>query len=68
METQAKSAAGTLVSDAILDWRLEQLIAAGYDGEEALQVAVRRENADLHRAVALLRSGCPAETALRILL
>jgi hypothetical protein len=66
METQAK-AAGTLVSDAILDWRLEQLIAAGYDAEEALQVAVRHE-IDLHRAVALLRSGCPAETALRILL
>jgi hypothetical protein len=55
------------VSDAILDWRLEQLMAAGYDAEEALQVAVRHE-IDLHRAVALLRSGCPVETALRILL
>lgn len=55
------------MSNAILDWRLEQLIAAGYDADEALQVAVRYE-IDLHRAVALVRSGCPAETALRILL
>jgi hypothetical protein len=66
METHTKPA-GTLVSDAILDWRLEQLMAAGYDAEEALQVAVRNE-IDLHRAVRLVRSGCPAETALRILL
>jgi len=51
----------------ILDWRLEQLMEAGYEAEDALLLAVRSE-VDLHRAVALLRQGCPADTALRILL
>ena len=66
MATQARPASG-LVSDMILDWRLEQLMEAGYEAEDALLLAVRSE-VDLHRAVALLRQGCPAETALRILL
>ena len=55
------------VSEQILDWRLEQLIEAGYGKDDALRLAVQTE-VDLHRAVALLRSGCPPETALRILL
>ena len=55
------------VSEEILDWRLGQLIEAGYDAEDALRLAVQTE-VDLHRAAALLRSGCPPETALRILL
>jgi len=59
--------AGRGVSDPILEWRLEQLIDAGYGKEDALRLAVQTE-VDLHRAVALLRTGCPPETALRILL
>jgi hypothetical protein len=59
--------AGPLVSDPILNWRLEQLMQAGYEAEDALQLAVRAE-VDLHRAVSLLREGCPPKTALRILL
>jgi hypothetical protein len=55
------------VSDQILDWRLEQLIEAGYGTDDALRLALQTE-VDLHRAVALLRHGCPPETALRILL
>jgi hypothetical protein len=66
MATQARPK-GPLVSDATLDWRLEQLMEAGYDAEDALVLAVRPE-IDLHRAIALLRKGCPAETAVRILL
>jgi len=55
------------VSDPILDWRFEQLIDAGYGTDDALRLAVHTD-VDLHRAVALLRNGCPPETALRILL
>ena len=66
METQARPGGG-LVKDEIVDWRLEQLLQAGYLAEDALTLAVRAE-VDLHHAVALLRAGCPAETALRILL
>ncbi len=50
----------------VLGWRLEQLRAAGYDGETALELALDT-SIDLHRAVSLLRRGCPAETARRIL-
>ena len=50
----------------VLGWRLEQLCAAGYDGETALELALDSQ-VDLHLAVSLLRRGCPAETARRIL-
>ena len=50
----------------VLGWRLEQLCAAGYDGEAALALALDTR-IDLHLAVSLLRRGCPAETAWRIL-
>jgi len=48
-------------------WRAEELERSGYDHESAVQLASRAD-VDLHRAIELLRSGCPAETALRILL
>ena len=66
MATHARSAV-SVHSDPIIDWRLEQLVAAGYAADDALLLAVRHE-VDLHRALALLRNGCPPETALRILL
>jgi hypothetical protein len=66
MATQAKPGGG-LVKSEIVDWRLAQLLRAGYGSEHALTIAVRTE-VDLHRAVALVRAGCPPETALRILL
>ena len=50
----------------VLGWRLEQLCAAGYDGVTALELALDT-SIDLHRAVSLIRRGCPAETARRIL-
>lgn len=47
-------------------WRIERLLAAGYDGDSALVLALDRD-VDLHRAVSLLERGCPVDTALAIL-
>jgi hypothetical protein len=48
-------------------WRAEALERAGYEPEAAAELAAHAD-VDLHRAIKLLESGCPAETALRILL
>ena len=53
--------------DRVLHWRVEELLRAGYDGYDAIELALTPE-VDLHRAVRLLRHGCPASTAVRILL
>jgi hypothetical protein len=47
-------------------WRVERLVAAGYDGETALAIGIDL-TIDLHAAVDLALAGCPPETALRIL-
>ena len=52
--------------DAVTAWRVERLLAAGYDGEASLVLALDRD-VDLHLAVSLLERGCPADTALQIL-
>lgn len=59
----------TRESDAerVARWRLEQLVRAGFDEAAALLLAAKR-HVDLHVASDLLRRGCPADTALRILL
>ena len=49
------------------DWRLKQLIEAGYSVDEAVALAHRAE-IDLHQAVELLELGCKPELAARILL
>ena len=51
----------------ILSWRFEQLLHAGYPRADAQALADSIE-VDLHLACRLARSGCPAATALRILL
>jgi hypothetical protein len=51
----------------VVDWRRAALERAGYDTSSASKIAARAD-VDLHYAVDLLRSGCPAETALQILL
>jgi hypothetical protein len=51
----------------VLGWRYEELVRAGYSEREAMLVA-DRVDVDLHRAIALIESGCPVKTALRILL
>jgi hypothetical protein len=48
-------------------WRAEELERAGYDPVDAGELAARHD-VDLHLAVGLLERGCPADTALRILL
>ena len=48
-------------------WRVEELERAGYPLDAAVEIA-RRQDIDLHRAVDLLRLGCPIELALRIVL
>jgi hypothetical protein len=51
----------------VVDWRARELRRAGYEADAARQIAERLE-VDLHRAIDLLRRGCPQETAVRILL
>ena len=53
--------------ERIIRWRLDELQRAGYDWPTSMAVAARRD-VDLHLATGLLRSGCPTETALRIVL
>lgn len=53
--------------EQIVSWRAEELIRAGYDELDALELALER-HVDLHRAVDLVRRGCPPKTAVRILL
>lgn len=52
--------------DKVASWRLHQLIEAGYPVHIAERLA--HSDADLHRAVELLRSGCDARVAGEILL
>jgi hypothetical protein len=52
--------------DDVVRWRIERLLAAGYDGESSLVLALDRD-VDLHAAVSLLERGCPVDTALQIL-
>jgi hypothetical protein len=54
-------------AEAILRWRFEELVRAGYDVGSALVLASHVE-VDLHDASSLALRGCPSETAVRILL
>jgi hypothetical protein len=48
-------------------WRYEELLRAGYEEDDATEIAFHRD-IDLHDATELLRRGCPSSTAVRILL
>jgi hypothetical protein len=50
----------------VVTWRRQELERAGYDGQIAQMLSELR-HVDLHLATHLLRQGCPAETALKIL-
>jgi hypothetical protein len=54
-------------TDLVEAWRAEQLELAGYGAAAAAELAARMD-VDLHGAIGLLRDGCPAELALKILL
>jgi hypothetical protein len=53
--------------DRIVRWRSEELERAGYAPDGAAALAARLE-VDLHEAIDLVKSGCPADIAVRILL
>jgi hypothetical protein len=53
--------------EAVRRWRFEELIRAGYDDSDAIELAFHTE-VDLHWAVDLVRRGCPSGTAVRIAL
>ena len=53
--------------ERVLAWRVDRFERVGFDPATALELALRRD-VDLHRAVRLLGAGCPAATAVRILL
>jgi hypothetical protein len=53
--------------EAVLRWRFEELVRAGYDAGGAMILASHVE-VDLHAAADLIARGCPPETALRILI
>lgn len=50
----------------VLGWRIEQLIAVGFDSDAAFVLALDR-GVDLHDATELVRRGCPPHTAFHIL-
>jgi hypothetical protein len=54
-------------TERVLLWREEELERVGYARATARDLA-ERTYIDLHLAMDLLRCGCPADTALRILL
>jgi hypothetical protein len=53
--------------ERVVNWRIEELLRAGYEEFDALDLALDR-HVDLHRAVDLVRSGCPPKLAVQILL
>lgn len=67
LEVEATEEASTDPAARVLGWRIEQLIAVGYDSDSAFVLALDR-SIDLHEATELVRRGCPPATAFRILL
>ncbi len=65
------SAAETQIAETEIErvehWRAEALEKVGYDPISAVELAARHD-VDLHRAIELVESGCPPETAVRILI
>ncbi len=53
--------------ETVQQWRFDRLRKAGYAPGDAARLAVEA-SIDLHQAIRLLERGCPAETALSILL
>ena len=53
--------------ERIEHWRTGELLRAGYDHDAASELAGRLD-VDLHTAIDLVRHGCPASLALKILL
>jgi hypothetical protein len=54
-------------ADVVRRWRFDELVRAGYEDEDALELAFHLD-VDLHLAMSLVRRGCPSSTAVRIAL
>ena len=67
VETEAAEETAPDPAARVLGWRIEQLIAVGFDSDAALVLALDR-SVDLHEATELVRRGCPPATAFRILI
>lgn len=57
----------TSEADVVRLWRFEELVRAGYDDEDAVELAFHLD-VDLHFATNLVRRGCPSSTAVQIML
>jgi hypothetical protein len=53
--------------DGVRSWRFEELLRAGYDDDDAMELAFHTE-VDLHWATGLVRRGCPSSLAVQIAL
>jgi hypothetical protein len=53
--------------DAVRRWRFDELVRAGYEDADAIELAFHLD-VDLHVATNLVRRGCPSSTAVRIAL
>jgi len=51
--------------DEVRRWRFDELLRAGYDEDDATELAFYL-NIDLHYATSLVRRGCPSSIAVRI--
>jgi hypothetical protein len=67
MNTAAEAELRDLTAEQVEAWRAEQLEMAGYAAHAAAELAIRQD-VDLHVAVELVKRGCPADLALKILL
>jgi hypothetical protein len=65
--TAAEAGTQSAELERVEAWRAEELERAGYSREAAAELAARHD-VDLHRAIDLLRQGCPHDVALSILL
>ena len=54
-------------ADVVRRWRFDELVRAGYEAEDAIELAFHLD-VDLHLATNLVRQGCPSGTAVRIAL
>lgn len=57
----------TSEADVVRLWRFEELVRAGYEDEDAVELALHLD-VDLHFATNLVRRGCPSSTAVQIML
>jgi len=53
--------------DVVRRWRFDQLVRAGYEDDDAIELAFYLD-IDLHLLTSLVRRGGPSKTAVRIVL